>query len=146
MSYVEGDIVDLNTFFDVQKIERGGHFFWQGIEFRIVKVIHVNTGYSLMPTYGLFFTLGGTKIFFTADTQLCWDEVAEYYRQADLIFQDCETSYLPSSVHAHYQQLLELPASIRGKMWLYGYQPGKLPDARAGGFRGFVKKGQSFDF
>jgi hypothetical protein len=31
-------------------------------------------------------------------------------------------------------------------MWLYHYNPGHLPDARADGFRGFVKKGQVFDF
>ena len=31
-------------------------------------------------------------------------------------------------------------------MWLYGYQPVSLPDAKKDGFRGFVQRGQIFEF
>jgi hypothetical protein len=42
--------------------------------------------------------------------------------------------------------LSALSAEIKRKMWLYHYQPGPLPDAEKDGFRGFVKRGQTFDF
>jgi hypothetical protein len=70
----------------------------------------------------------------------------EYYDRADVIFHDCETSPFPTKIHAHYTELLILPAKIRNKMWLYHYQPGALPDAEKDGFRGFVKRGQTFEF
>jgi hypothetical protein len=70
----------------------------------------------------------------------------DYYEQADVIFHDCETSSTHSPVHAHYEQLLTLPLAIRRKAWLYGYQPGILPNASQDGFCGFVKQGQSFEF
>jgi hypothetical protein len=31
-------------------------------------------------------------------------------------------------------------------MWLYHYQDGPLPDAKADGFAGFVNQGQTFEF
>lgn len=82
----------------------------------------------------------------TTDTQFCLEEFAELYERADIIFHDCETAKVPSGVHAHYQELLTLPERVKSKMWLYGYQPGSLPDANKDGFRGFVKRGQIFDF
>jgi hypothetical protein len=65
---------------------------------------------------------------------------------ADIIFHDCETASVKSGVHAHYTELLTLSETIRNKIWLYHYNPGALPDAKKDGFRGFVKKGQCFDF
>lgn len=143
---IQGDINDLETFFNVCKVDRNGHFTWEGIQFDLVKVIHIDNGYYVMPTYGLFFEVEGTKVFLTTDTQLHFDEMREYYDRADLIFHDCETSQFPTTVHAHYHELLKLPASIKNKMWLYGYQPGPLPDAETDGFLGFVKRGQTFEF
>jgi hypothetical protein len=49
-------------------------------------------------------------------------------------------------VHAHYEELKELPAEIKQKMWLYHYSDGVLPDAQADGFAGFVKPRQEFIF
>lgn len=146
MSSIEGDIADINTFFDVHKIDKNGYFVWNDIQFSLVKVIHVNNGYFVIPTYGLFFEVEETKVFLTADTKFCLDKIGEYYERADILFQDCETSQVPTSVHAHYEQLLTLPKKIRNKMWLYGYQPEPLPDAKKDGFHGFVKRGQTFEF
>lgn len=146
MSSIEGDIADLSTFFEVHKIVKNGHFTWENIQFSLVKVIHVNNGYFVMPIYGLFFEVEETKVFLTADTKFCFDKIGEYYERADILFQDCETSQIPTSVHARYEQLLTLPKKIRNKMWLYGYQPERLPDAKKDGFRGFVKRGQTFEF
>ncbi|MBD2391634.1 MBL fold metallo-hydrolase [Aphanizomenon flos-aquae NRERC-008] len=146
LRFLEGDIATMNTFFEQHKIDRNGHFTWQEIKFDLVKVAHVDNGFYRMPSYGLFFTLEGVKIFLSTDTQLCLDENQEYYEQADIIFHDCETSHYQTPVHANYGELSELPATIKNKMWLYGYQPGLLPDAKKDGFCGFVKCGQVFQF
>ena len=146
MRSIEGEITNLHTFFEVCIIEQNGYFTWRNIEFHLVKVVHVNNGSFVMPSYGLFFEIAGIKVFLTTDTQLRLDEIGDYYKRADIIFQDCEISSSPTCVHARYEQLLTLPKKIRNKMWLYGYQPGHLPDAINDGFRGFVKRGQAFDF
>lgn len=151
MRAIEGEIANLNTYFNVHKIKKSavsgskpGDFLWQGIKFHLVKVVHVNNGYFVMPSYGLFFEMNGTQVFITTDTRISWEEMGEYYERADIIFHDCETSPFPTKVHAHYNDLVKLPAKIRSKIWLYGYQPGKLPDAQKDGFCGFVHRGQTF--
>ncbi len=82
----------------------------------------------------------------SADSQFVPDLMLPLYQEAEIIFHDCETSEKKSGVHAHYTELKTLPSEIKRKMWLYHYQPLPLPDAKADGFRGFVKKGQCFDF
>jgi ribonuclease BN (tRNA processing enzyme) len=146
MGSISGDLADLNTFFDVCSIARNGFFIWESIRFEIIRVFHVDNGYFLMPSYGLFFSIDKQKILITTDTQLQLNFLEKYYERADLIFQDCETSKYPTNIHAHYQELIKLPKKIKQKMWLYGYQPGALPDALQDGFLGFVKRGQIFDF
>ena len=66
-------------------------------------------------------------------------------KNVDLIFHDCETSVTRTSVHAHYQELISLPADVKKKMWLYHYQPGMDEDVTADGFLGLVKKGQEYN-
>ncbi len=146
LRYLEGEIATMDTFFEQHKISYQGNFVWQNIQFNLVRVIHVNNGFSLMPSYGLYFTLEGVKIFFSTDTQLCYDKHEQVYEESDIIFHDCETSHYQTPVHANYKQLLKLPARIKNKMWLYGYQPGCLPDAPKDGFCGFVECGQVFEF
>lgn len=146
MRDIGDDIAELNTYFKVKKICRNGHFIWQNLRFHLVRVIHVHNGFYLMPSYGLFFEVEGVRVFLTTDTQLRLEENGEFYEQADIIFHDCETCQYPTSVHVNYQELIKLPERIKRKMWLYGYQPGNLPDAREDGFLGFVKRGQFFEF
>ncbi len=146
MRSLGGDIADLQTFFDVRKIDRHNSFTWRSLEFQLVRVIHVRNSYHVMPSYGLFFTVEGVKVLITTDTQLRLEENGHYYEEADAIFHDCETAPWPTSVHATYPELCELPAALRRKMWLYGYQPGPLPNAKADGFQGFVKRGHCFEF
>ncbi len=145
MRYIEGDIANLETFFNVREIDVNRFFTWDGINFKLVKVVHVKNKYSIMPSYGLFFMINNQNVFLTTDAQLnlCLEE---FYEKADIIFHDCETSQFPSKIHAHYEELLKLPQNIRSKMWLYHYQPGILPNAKNDGFCGFVKPGQIFDF
>jgi ribonuclease BN (tRNA processing enzyme) len=146
MRALHGNVADLHTFFDVCEVPQQGYFTWSDIWFQLVRVIHVDTGYFIMPSYGLFFQIRGTKIFLTTDTQLHLESLEKFYDRADIIFHDCETSRSPSPVHAHYRHLRKLPQKYKQKMWLYGYQPGPVPDAKADGFLGFVKPGQIFDF
>lgn len=146
MRSLEGEIATLETYFNVCKVKRDSYFVWENIKFFLVKVIHVNNGYFIMPSYGLFFEANGKKVFITTDAQLRLEPIEKYYQEADIIFQDCEVSQYPSKIHAHYQQLLSLPADIKHKMWLYHYQPHTLPDARKEGFCGFIERGQTFDF
>ena len=145
---IEGDITDLNTFFEVRCIPRCEGFLWENVRFELKRVMHVDNGYFVMPSYGLFFEIGGVKIFLTTDTQVLWDreEDRKTYERADIIFHDCETTRFQTPVHAHYRELVNLPDRIKAKTWLYGYQPGPLPNAREDGFLGFVKRGQVFEF
>ncbi|MGB6301320.1 MAG: MBL fold metallo-hydrolase [Rivularia sp. (in: cyanobacteria)] len=146
MKYIENKIVTLEEFFQPVKIDEDKVFSWENIKFNTIKLIHVNSGSVVIPSYGLFFEVNGIKIFLTTDTQMNWDSLKKYYLQADIIFQDCETAKFPSGVHAHYQELLNIPLSIKNKMWLYHYHPGELPNAKKDGFCGFVERGQEFDF
>jgi ribonuclease BN (tRNA processing enzyme) len=145
MRSIEGDIAELDTYFDVYKISKNGSFEWEGMQFNLVRTLHVKNGFFIFPSYALFFEMEGFRIFVTTDTQFCPETIGEYYEQADVIFQDCETARFPSKIHAHYKELLTLPEEIRNKMWLYHYQPGPLPDAQKDGFCGFVKRGQVFE-
>ena len=145
MKSLQGQLATLDSYFNVHPIENDRFFYWQNIKFELVRVIHIDNGFYLMPSYGLFFEIEGIKIFITTDSQLCLERHHYYYQKADLIFQDCETTTYPTTVHAHYNQLKNLSNSIKEKMWLYGYQPHLLPDAKKDGFLGFVKKAQSFE-
>ncbi|ABX78499.1 MBL fold metallo-hydrolase [Coxiella burnetii] len=136
----------LETYFTLVPIREEKYFTWESINFEMVKTIHVHNGKLLLPSYGLFFSLEKTKIFITTDTQFFPHRYADYYREADLIFHDCEIDKTKTGVHAHFQQLMNLNPAIKSKMWLYHYSENDLPDAKAAGFQGFVKRGQTFNF
>ena len=143
---LEGESASIHSYFNVHPIRENKGFEWEGVYFRLVQVIHVMDGCKISPSYGLQFTLGATRIFFTADTQFAPSQISQFYRSADLILHDCETAAVRSGVHAHYEQLIDLPAEIKEKMWLYHYQPGPKKDACADGFAGWVGKGKNFTF
>ncbi len=146
MRMQEGDLATLETFYKICAVGQCREFNWQGIRFELVKTIHVNSGYSLMPSYGLFFEVDQKRVFLTTDCQFRLDYLSEFYERADIIFQDCETAKRPTPVHAHFQQLKRLPKETKQKMWLYGYNPGPMPDPYREFFCGFIHKGQVFDF
>lgn len=146
MAYLQGEEANIDTFYNIQAIGSENYFYWQNIKLNLVKVIHVDTKTSIMPSYGLFFQVNQKNILITTDTQLCLDVLEPYYKLADFIFHDCEISTFPTGVHSHYQELVTLSWEIKAKMWLYGYQPLPLPNAKADGFLGFVKGGDVFKF
>jgi ribonuclease BN (tRNA processing enzyme) len=146
LSSLEKKHPSIDLYFKPISIKNGGSFFWHDIEFKLVQTIHYYSDYELMPTYGLIFTYNKTRVLFTADTQYNPEQMTPYYEAVDIIFHDCETSTIKSTVHAHYTELKLLPEHIKNKMWLYHYNPGALPDAPKDGFLGFVTKGQTFLF
>lgn len=146
LSSIETVDADLATYFTVKPIADNGYFIWSNIEFRLVQTVHFMSGFKICPSYGLLFTVNELNVFITTDTQFSPHQLTDFYNMADLIFQDCETTPNKSNVHAHYDELVTLDPKIKKKMWLYHYNQGELPDAKKAGFRGFVKRGQTFDF
>ncbi len=92
MEATEGDLTDLSSYFRVNSLKPDESFTWEGISFQLVKLNHVDTGFKLMPAYGLFFQINNRYIFFSGDTKLCVERYLPYYQQADIIFHDCEIS------------------------------------------------------
>lgn len=143
---LEGETAKLKTYFNVSNIKRDAQFTWQGIKFHLIQTLHVLSDNAILPSFGLFFKHNRKKIFITTDSQFTPALLLDYFLAADVIFHDCETSKIRSGVHAHYDDLKTLPANIKRKMWLYHHNPGRLPNAVKAGFKGFIKKGQSFEF
>lgn len=144
---------ELATYFDVDKIDKNGDFSIESINFKPIQVVHIVNDASVEPTFGLMITDEDRKIFITTDTQYCPAQIMNFYEDADLIFQDCETIPFKSGVHAHYSELKELPEHIRKKMWLCHYQDNVIDDSYIwrircldDGFAGFVEKGQTFEY
>jgi ribonuclease BN (tRNA processing enzyme) len=145
LSSLENCQAALDTYFNVHIIKNNS-FVWNSLPISLVPTRHFKSNSIIMPTYGLFFSINGTKIWISNDTQFTPDELKEYYETADIIFHDCETTETKTHVHAHYSELVTLSPNIKKKMLLYDYNPGPLPDAAQDGFKGFVKKGQVFTF
>lgn len=134
----------LADFYEVIPLTTESHFNWEGIHFELVKTIHTSNGPELAPSYGLFFSTPNCKIFITTDTRFEPQHYNQYFKEADLIFHDCDTAANKSAVHAHFTELDTLPLIIKSKMWLYHYYTTKGFNPVAHGFKGFVKKGQEF--
>ncbi len=62
-----------------------------------------------MPPFGLLFEVNGITVFHTTDTQFAPEQIKEFYKRADVIFHDCETTPFESGVHANYQKLKTCP-------------------------------------
>jgi len=146
MRQAAGDQCTLADFFEPKPIPAASCFEWEGISLELVPTRHVVGERSAMISFGLFFEIGGTSILLTTDTIFAPEDLGAYFERADLVFHDCETSADPTGVHAHYNELVHLPASIKAKTWLYHYNDGAKPDAQADGFLGFVRPGQTFVF
>jgi len=139
--------MEISDYFDCHPLAEDGRFDWQGLHFELVKMPHVMGSGCNMYSYGL---LAGTadkkqSLFISTDTQFQPGLIEAIAEKASLIFHDCETSAVKSAVHAHYEQLLTLPASVKNKMWLYHYQRDSRFHPHQDGFLGFAVKGQEFN-
>jgi ribonuclease BN (tRNA processing enzyme) len=146
LSTLQNKKIDIKTYFNVHKISLNHSFKWQHIEFHLIQVLHTMSGYKITPCFGLYFTIKGIKILFTADIQFYPNLMMSFYEDADIIFHDCQTKHTDYSAHAQYDELKTLPLHIKNKIWLYHYNPDHTQNSEQDGFRGFVKKGQVFKF
>lgn len=161
---VQGKVVNLSDYFDVQMIKKNGVFEWEDIRFHIVQSVHIMDGYSIVHSYGLMIEVPqtdngygfGKKIFYTGDTQFNPNQIQDFYKAADLIIQDCETSPYMSGVHANYQELCTLSPETKKKMCLVHFQdnvldsngvvlPEWVEKTKRDGFMGFVERGTEMD-
>lgn len=91
---MEGFVATLETFFIPKPIEPNKSFTWQGWNVDLIQQVHIMSGSVIMPSFGIMFTKEGHKsVYFVTDSQHCSPrQMEEYYRRADIIFQDCECS------------------------------------------------------
>lgn len=152
MECLEGIDANIDTYFQVFPVEKNGSFEWEGLVFDMVQSLHISAKYSIVDSFGLMFTDdNGQRIYFTTDVQYSpISSMHSYYKEANVIFHDCETSY-KSGVHAHYDELKLLPEETKDKMRLTHYQDNVLDNweewsekAKNDGFFGFVKPGEIY--
>lgn len=145
---LEGKMANLTDFFEVHPVAINKSFAWENLLFTPVQTVHVVSGMKIQHSYGLIIQEKGKtgKIFFSTDMQFAPYQMRKMYGTVETIFHDCETSPFKSGVHAHYDDLKNLPTEIKEKMWLYHYQPNPPQKPAEDGFQGFVVKGQEFDF
>ncbi|MBF0583507.1 MAG: MBL fold metallo-hydrolase [Magnetococcales bacterium] len=139
----------LSDYFVPVAVVPGQPFRWEGIQFTPFRALHVNNPLHPMYSFGLIIQVGGEACIFTTDSIL--DQNLRHLLEAWLprvrfVFQDCETSSIPTGVHAHYTELCGLPLPLRNKMWLYHYNPHPPYRPEEDGFLGFVRRGQGFHF
>ena len=144
---MEGFVSTINTFFHVQPVEPNQPFEWQGWTVSLIQQIHIMSGSVIMPSFGIIIEKSGHKsVYFVTDSQHCSPrQIEDFYKKADIIFQDAEFIGIDTSkpenpeharfkfgsgVHANYAQLAGYPSAnstklgddIRAKMWLSHYQ------------------------
>ena len=139
----------LSTYFDVKVVRETPYlqpsFFWENVQFNLVRNNHIENYLGNHYSYGLLFGVLNDRVYISADTNNA--RKCQEMGKTTHIFHDCETVNI-SEVHAHYNDLVKMPPGVKGQAWLYHYQElgDKMPDAVCDGFRGFVKRGQSFEF
>jgi len=147
LASIQGKVIGLHDYFDVNYLEDNDSFIWEGAHFDIVQTVHIMNGYAIVPSFGLMIheQCSTKKIYFTSDTQFNPNQIRDFYKQADVIIQDCETSPYLSGVHAHFDELKTLDASIKSKMLLIHYQDNVdsayREKAVENGFKGFCEQG-----
>lgn len=141
--------LQLADYFDCHPLAEDGGFVWEGLTFKLVKMPHVAGARSKCCSYGLLVDVTGDRssLFFISTDTIYQPRLLESLADnVVVIFHDCETSSHTTTVHAHYNQLCQLPVPVKQKIWLYHYEPNSVVDAQADGFLGFVAKGQEFAF
>jgi len=143
MECIQGQLANLETFFDVYPVAQNEFFEWEGYRFIPVQTIHVVTGFTFQHSYGLIIQKeSGPKTFISTDTQFTYPcPLQVYYDQSDIIFHDCETKF-KSGVHSFYKDMLVLDEKTKAKMWLYHYNQREESED---GFAGWIEKGQIFN-
>lgn len=151
LSSIQGRVVGLHDYFEVHYLDDNSFFIWEGIIFDLVQTVHIMNGFSIVPSFGLMIREPHStkKYYFTSDTQFNPNQIKDFYKQADIIIQDCECSPFMSGVHAHYNELKTLAPEIKAKMFLIHFQDTVSEDDRKkaieDGFKGFCRIGQEIE-
>jgi ribonuclease BN (tRNA processing enzyme) len=151
MEGIEGVDATIATYFNPVAVDRNKWFTFAGLDFDIVQSVHVSAKYCIVDSFGLMFTdpVNCKRVYITTDVQFAPEtSMMAYYKEADIVIHDCETSSFASGVHAHYENLKTLKPEIKGKMRLIHYQDNVLDNwgewskkAIDDGFHGFTQKG-----
>lgn len=89
---MEGFVASIDTYFETLPVEPNVPFEWQGWTVDLKQQVHIMSGSIIMPSFGIMFSKPNHKtVYFVTDSQHCSPrQMEEFYRQADIIFQDCE--------------------------------------------------------
>lgn len=147
LSSLQGIVADLATYFDVCPIHSKHPLVWEGINISFAEpVVNGSSNFKFLPYYGIFFKVGSQRVFISTDTELPSSEIIDLYCQSDLVFQNCGiVNPWEADSDSNYEVLKSLNMEIKKKLWLYNCGPDALRSYQSDGFRGVVKKGQSFD-
>ena len=158
---IQGQTNSLETYFDTHYMESNDDFNFHGISVQPIQTVHVVDNRMINPSYGIMVqerkdthegTIYGERVFISGDSQFAPNQMLTYFKQADVIFHDCEFAVYDNSVHAQFHQLKTLGEDTKKKMYLYHYSlSGKTfeeleAEVLDAGFAGLVKRGQEFDF
>jgi len=153
LSSLQNQRATLDTYFNVHAVPKNESFTVGGHTFRLVQMIHFVNGYTFELSFGLLVKVGKDTIFFTTDTQYAPAQIKDFYREATIVFHDCETAPFRSGVHAHFDELSDLSNATKAKLHLIHYQDNVVQEwgswqerARTAGFARFVHKGESYKF
>jgi len=139
------DYFDRNVYYE----QPGEKFQWEQISFEIIPRFHIKKRDIVKKSYGLNID---DKVYFSSDA--IFNNYMELFlnTNTELILHECETYYIDgspfkSNVHSHYEDLKQLPLTIKEKMWLYHYSDNAptILDPVKDGFKGFINKGQIFE-
>lgn len=143
--------VELSTYFNTINLHDNQEFIIEDgdITWTVYTIVssHVMSGAAMMPSYGLMFEGShGKKIYFPTDSMFMAPHVIlTFYKQADVIYQDCETSAFKSGVHPHITDLQDkLDPEIKKKLLLYHYQ--EDPIVEPGEFLGVLRAGECREY
>ncbi len=157
LASLQGKRNTIDRFFAVYAVEKNGTFRIplraDSPEFQLVQTVHFVNGYTFELSFGLIFKAGTEVVFITTDTQYAPNQIKDFYDQATVIYHDAECSPFRSGVHAHFDELVDLPSDTKAKMWLSHYQDDVIDNwdewqarAKECGFRGFLPKGHVVEF
>jgi ribonuclease BN (tRNA processing enzyme) len=165
---IQGQVATLDTYFELMPVEVNKKFEFAGVEYDAVQAVHVSSGYKVVDSYGLMFndvdegTLGNlpegscgsppARYYITTDCQFAPEtSMMAYYREATVVFHDCETTPFKSGVHPNFDDIISLPEDVKEKMFLYHYQDNVVDEwkewndkAKSNGLGGFIKEGAIF--
>lgn len=146
---IQDKAMQLEDYFVCHPVDENSSFIWEEIRFNLIRMQHITYDGKAKYSYGLLIGKNGAdkkSIFISTDAQFQPDTIISMAGEVDAIFHDCETTPFKTGVHAHYEDLLTLPAAVRNKMWLYHYNPEPKYVPETEGFKGFVAKGDEFLF